>query len=231
MTIEVAIEKVRDSAEGRGKKFPLDFWADVEIQRVINTKRWWWRKKLFTLTLAASTALYDLTATGAGDADAGDFLEMIKLMLRDSDGSVNPILRQTDSVEVHKILAGGAVDGDPSTYIIEPGTTQQIRFDRGASSAKVVAGTYWAAYNPEELGENIDIAIPIIPPQFHYIIPMRLTQRMFMFLYGQEDPRYPAARAEAREAMNELHAFKEPSSTDPSNMMAGRNPHAVQSTR
>ena len=229
MTIEEAIEAVRESAEGRGKKFNLDFWADIEIQRVINTKRWWWRKKLFTLTLAVSTALYDLTDTA--NANAGDFLEMIKLMLRDSDGSVNPILRQTDSVEVHKILAGGAVEGDPSTYIIEPGTTQQIRFDRGASSAKVVAGTYWAAYNPAELGADISAAIPIIPPQFHYIIPLRLTQRMFMFLYGQEDPRYPAARAEAREAMGELHAFKEPSSTDPSNMMAGRNPHAVQSTR
>ena len=229
MTIEEAIEAVRDSAEGRGKKFNLDFWADIEIQRVINTKRWWWRKKLFTLTLAVSTSLYDLTDTG--NANAGDFLEMVKLMLRDSDGSVNPILRQTDSVEVHKILAGGSNDGDPSTYIIEPGTTQQIRFDRGASSAKVVAGTYWAAYNPTELGIDISVPIPIIPPQFHYIIPLRLTQRMFMFLYGQEDPRYPAARAEAKEAMAELHAFKEPSSTDPSNMMAGRNPHAVQSTR
>ena len=229
MTIEVAIEKVRDSVEGRGKKFPLDFWADVEIQRIINKKRWWWRKKLFTLTLVVTTSLYNLT--DSGNADAGDFLEMIKLMLRDSDGSVAPILRQTDSIEVHKILAQGAVDGDPSTYIIEPGTTQSIRFDRGASSAKVIAGTYWAAYNPTELGEDISVDIPIIPPQFHYIVPLRLAQRMFMFLYGQDDPRYPAARAEAREAMTELEAFKEPSSTDFDNMMAGRNPHAVQSTR
>lgn len=230
MTIEEAIEAVREFGEGRAKKLNLDVWADIEIQRIINRKRWWWRKKLFTFTLIATQSLYDLTLTGASNADASDFLEMIRLVLRNTDNSVTPIHRQLDSDEIHKILAQGAVDGDPATYIIEPGQTQRIRFDRGASTALTVAGTYWAAYNPSQFGNDIAQPIPIIPPQFHYVVPLRLTQRVFLFLYGQDDPRYPAARAEANEGIKELEAFKNPSGTDFDNLMAGKNVHAVQST-
>ena len=77
MTIEEVVTLVRQFAEGRAKKLDLDTWADLEVQSIINRKRWWWRKKRFSYTLVVGDSTKDLNDNDNGIAT--DFQEMIDL--------------------------------------------------------------------------------------------------------------------------------------------------------
>lgn len=230
MTIEEAIELVRGFAEGRAKKFNLDAWADLEIQDIVNRKRWWWRKKRFSYSLVVGDRTKDLNDSDAGIAT--DFHEMIDLRVLFSDGTHQEVRRETDPAVIQGFYASGLAAGDPGLYIIEPGTTQTLRFDRPHSTARTLAGIYWAAHDPVTPGDNIGIVIPLIPRQYHYVVVRALKKRIFEYLYGQDDPRYPVAVDDFEKGIEQLEAYKDPSTKEGTALVTGpNNPHAVQSTR
>ena len=230
MTCDEAISAVRDFVEARAKKLPLGIWCDLEIQRIVNSRRWWWRRKNFTFTLVPGTQVYDLSDPAG--ADATDFLEMIDLQLRLSNADISLIFRQVSPDETQKILTGEGTAADPTSYIIEPGTTKSIRFNVPPVSPFVVSGLYWASFDPEELGADTSQQIPLIPRAFHYVVVLRLLARTAFFLFGQAgDPRVQGAAADAEMAMGELRAFKGPSSTETVDFIAHNDINTVSSTR
>ncbi len=229
MTKEVAVEMVREFAEGRGSYFNLDRWIDFTIQKIVNQRMWWWRKIQTTFTLTVGTNEYDLSAAGLNIAD--DFFKMIHLAFIDGNGKSQEIIRETDPLIVQDILAGTLTSDDPATYIIKPGTTKTIVFSSDPSNARTVTMLYWSAHDPVEPGLNPSEEIPLIPRPYHYVVVQHLKVPFMETLFGQTDPRYATSKAEAAESMRELEAFREPSTRERHHLIVGKNIHAVQSTR
>lgn len=199
------ITAATDFTEGRPVKVNLSVWLDFEIQKIINKKRYWWRKKSFTFNSVAGTATYNLGKAGTGHLDkADDLAQLINLYRVESSGGVSKIYPQNNEDEIQKALAETDT-GEPSWYLIEPGTTKTLRLVLTPNAARTYRGLYWAGYNPSpsETGDTI----PLIPETHHYVCLEALLRRVFLHLFGHKDARYIAQDAEYREALADLAAI------------------------
>lgn len=190
-------------AEGRLINVTLSTWLDLEISEIIHRKRYWWRRKSFTLTTVAGTATYDVSASGLNLADN---LEQIINVYRVSAGTDPAKINfEGDENRVQNMLAS-TTQADPAFYLIEPGTTHTLRFSDIPNAAKDYRILYWAGHNPSL--ESIEEAIPLIPPAFHYVALLALTKRIFQFLFGLKDNRYVVAEKDLERALEKLDGYQ-----------------------
>jgi hypothetical protein len=208
-TKQEIIDMCAEFTENRITKLSLQKWFDFELQNLINKKRWFWRKKFFTQNLTIGTQSYDLsrTAVTGGTGWADDFFQMISLWLNNSDGSQTEILFTTAQDEVAAMLVNTDT-GQPGIYTLKPGTSKTLMFDVLPDTAYSITGHYWATFN--RTGDSADDSIPLIPEPFHYVMLHLLLKRMFMYLYGQKDPRYVIAAQDAKDAVADLEAYNRP---------------------
>ena len=258
-----------------GTPSTIDTWLDVELSNLISRRRYWWRKKFFSLTTQRNVQIYDLTAVGP---NATDYEQMINLYYLPTAGETPPIKFVENTDEVQTLLNSGLV-GPPKKYFNLPGSPlTTIAFSPTPDNNYPIKGMYWARYvrpttgqltaftiangganfaandtfviyqnNAWALGKALtvngtggvttaalvfgglnfqtgngvpttaasgigaglvvnvtalsgptgDVAeIPLIPEQFHYVPMIALLKRVFLYLYGENDPRYAAVRDE-----------------------------------
>lgn len=227
MTREEIIEAVHNLTEDRIRKLVLDKWLEIELTRIVNRKHYWWRKKTFSFTCSAGTPIYDLSANGLNIAD--DFDQMVTFVRWDSSDNVVPMSFISDPQDVLTVIYDTST-GTPTGWLIEPGTTQTIRLAPVPSSSHTFRGLYWAGINTKWSTPGSG-TIPLIPPQFHYVVLVALTRRAFQYLYGQKDARYATALQEEMQAMKELAAYVAPT-TDFAIELRSYDPNVfVQSTK
>lgn len=199
-------EMVEEITEKRATKLNLLKWLDFELQKIVNKKRWWWRRKSFTLTLAPGTATYNL-ARSPGLDKADDLESMIILYLVDSSGNVSELYYTSDPFKVAQILANTSSD-TPCYWTFEPGAQKTIRLDKKPLAGDTLYGIYWAGFNPSS--DSSDRSIPLIPENYQYVALDFLLKRVCFYLFGVKDSRYVAAAADAQASLNDLLAYNEP---------------------
>lgn len=207
-TKDEIIDLAHQFTERRVSKPDLLRWLDLEIQQIVNEKRWWWRRKSFSQVLTAGTATYNLGRAGTSPLNKADDLEsVIILFLVDSSGNVSELYYTSDPIKVAQILANTSSD-TPCYWTFEPGTTKTIRLDKKPLAAETMYGVYWAGFNPT--ADLSDQAIPLIPETYHYVPLKCLVRTMFAYLYGQKDARYAVAEQHATKALEQLRGYNEP---------------------
>lgn len=223
---EEIVTAVLNLCEDRIKSFTLESWLDVELAKIINRKRYWWRKKILNTTLTAGNRELDLTA--GSPPPANDFQEMIRLFRWDSETS-RPEIDYVSEAEAVLAMQHGTKTGPPTGWTIKPGTTQTLLFYPQPTADATIRGTYWAALNPS-LNQATG-AVPLLPPGFHHVALLALQKRAFQYLYGQKDPRFMVAVAELKEGVDELDSFRGPASAEAVEFRSQDSDSFVQSTR
>ena len=214
------ISMATEFVEDRANKPDLDKWLALEVARIVNKKDWWWKRKYFTLTSQVGQATYNL-----GDTDkvvgnttytalnlADDFKRMIWFYRKNSNTDYAPLVFESDAVGALKLLTD-TQQAEPTKYIIQPGTTKVLRLGAIPSIAQDFVGYYEAGVPLESLDEALT-EIPLIPSEHHELVLFAMLKRLFLYLYGQEDPRYVAIAAEFKEAWESLENYKSPATEE-----------------
>lgn len=215
MTRQEILDLVKDHAEDRITNFQLDKWLGVEINRTINRRPYWWRRKTFKITSVVGTSQYNLSDVADGLNNnpldvAKDFQQMVKLYHMESVNTFNELTYESEMLSVLAMIYDTTQD-EPAKWMIQPGTVHHrtIRLSPVPNAVRDYVGLYLAGANL-----RLDITeqdIPLIPPDFHDVVLFRMLRRIFFYLYGQKDPRYMGAVAELQEVQGELDAFGDPS--------------------
>lgn len=226
MSRQEIVSAVLEMAEDRLKKMTLDAWLEIELARIINRKKYWWRKKLFALSSVAATREYNLDATGLNVAD--DFHQMVELNRWDSDSSHPRMTFVSDAAGI-TLMQYGATTGPPTSYTIKPGTSKTLLLYPITTSAAQYYGMYWASLNAKWNTQGA-LTIPLIPEDYHYVALLALQKRAFFYLYGQKDPRFAVAVADLAEGIKDLDGYKAPTTEVALEMRSGDPDIFVRST-
>src|ERR1035437_4273380 len=129
--IETIKASLANFVQDQAMKFDVPFWLDFEIQRLVNRKRWWWRKKTFSFPLVVGTATYDLSRDGLNQAD--DLDQMISMYTVDSSGNLAELVFTSKAEDVQAFIAETSTE-KPCKWTIDPGTSKTIRLDVKSNS-------------------------------------------------------------------------------------------------
>lgn len=209
MTRDELVKAALEFAENRVNRLTVETWLNVATNKLINRKRYWWRKKFFTLNTTAAKATYALDAADTSHL-ADHFQQMITFRRFDSNGSfVGTVQFRNDPAVVAQILADQTTQGEPANWIIEPGTTRTLRINPVPSGLFILIGYYWAGFNSTAWAS--ETSIPLLPEDYHYVLLAGFMRHLFLYLYGQKDPRFPAIDAEYKDGLNDLDRYRNPS--------------------
>jgi len=170
---------------------PADIWLDSDISDIIERKNYWWREKRFTFSTALSTPYYDLVA--GGTPIAADFKQIVNLYWLRSAGKHTQLEYVSNSDEKQRCLNSGTI-GSPQKYFVNPNSNTQLVIWPQADAVYPMAGMYIAGYVRPSNGNAG--TIPLIPTQFHYVPLLQFQKRIFLYLFGENDPRYTTVKAE-----------------------------------
>lgn len=209
MTLEEIADAVNNITEGQVKKLNIRAWTAMELSRIVNRRKYWWRKKALSFMSVPNQATYDLSDEGLGIAD--DFLQMASNLFRwDSSSSQTEIPFQGDNLAVLNMINDTVTQGDPATFAIEPGTTKVLRLSPLEISARLYVGMYLAGVILDWSTPS-ETKIPLIPLEYHYVVLLAMQRRAFFYLYGQKDPRFAAAVADEQAGLKDLDEYRSPS--------------------
>lgn len=93
-------------------------------------------------------------------------------------------------------LIENATPGQPTSYTVDPNSYQTLRINLPAG-AYTLRMTYWAMPNPAT--DDVSDAVPLVPKYLHYALVDRLEMDILRRLYGPQDAKYLAARADYEE--------------------------------
>lgn len=212
MTFAEIEDAIRNISENRITKLNVRSWAQVELARLVNRKKYWWRNKALAFRSVAGRATYNLSDVGTQATNAApDFLQMSSSLYRwDSDTSQVELPFQGDKFAILR-MANSIATGDPATFTVEPGKTKVLRLTPiEATDNRLYVGMYYAGLLIKWSSASED-EIPLIPPEFHYVAMLSMQRRAFFYLYGQKDPRFVAAVQDEAQGIKDLDEYRAPS--------------------
>ena len=209
MTREEIVQAVQNITEGRITQLNVEAWLEIELSRIVNRKHYWWRRKNYTFNSVAGTATYNLAVDGTAPLNiADDFYQSSKLYRWVSNTERVKIEWEGDASNILGMVYD-TTQGEPKIHTVEPGTTKVIRLGPVPNAVAQYVGLYYAGVNTK--WSNPTDAIPLVPPEHHYVVLFAMVRRAFDYLYGQEDVRYVNAVRDEKEALVELDHYDAPS--------------------
>lgn len=225
MTVQELVEAIRSITEQSVTKLKLESWLSMELGRIVNRKKYWWRKAPLEFDSVANKATYDLTAGNL----AADFLQMAT-PLYEFQGvqKVGELPFVSDHLQVLQMRRETAT-GEPKLFTVELGTTKTLRLTPIPNAIRSYSGVYYrgAVINWTSPAED---EIPLIPPEFHYVVYQAMERRAFYYLYGQKDPRAVLAAQAEKECIADLNDYQAPSTLVAQEWRSGDSQSFVQST-
>jgi len=225
VTVEELLEAVRNITEENVKKLKLESWISIELGRIVNRKKYWWRKAPLAFTSEANTATYDLAKKGAAD-----FLQFATPLYEFQNVTkVAELPFVSDNVSILQMVRDTST-GVPTLMTIEPGTVRTLRLSPVPNSVRSYSAIYYrgAIVKFKSPGNS---EIPLIPDSFHYVLLQSLERRAFFYLYGQKDPRAVVAAQAEQQALADLDDYKAPSTLVAVEWRSSDESSFVQSTR
>jgi|ERR1019366_6686854 hypothetical protein len=175
---------------GNNKPDPRMEWF-LALDEFCQEKHFWWRRKAFSQATSVGQQTYDLSLTGAGNANAGDLAEIEELFVVNAAPqywpcSVNPEFTAREQI--------GAIYGTQAVgqlipragYFMLPGAFQVLQLSQPPQQVYTIAGTYYAVPMVTDTSED---TIPLVPPFLHWGLMYMYERRVAEFLLTQEDPR------------------------------------------
>lgn len=224
MKVQEITEAIRSITENSVKKLKLESWISMELARIVNRKKYWWRK---------SALSFDTVANNPNADAPTDFLQ-IGSPLYEFQGvtKVAEIPFVSDSTTILQMVRGTAI-GQPKMFTMEPGKTKQFRLSPIPDQVRSYSAIYYRGAvikwtSPG--GDGNDDEIPLIPPEYHYVVYQAMERRAFYYLYGQKDPRAVLAAQMENQAIADLDDYKAPSTLVAPEWRDGNPQDFVQST-
>lgn len=230
MKVQELTDALRNISEDSIKKLKLESWISLELARIVNRRNYWWRKANLSFSSVAGQALYDLIAGGA-NAIAGDFYQMASPLYQ-FDGKGGKIAELPYVSDSQGILAmqASTTSGTPTLFTLEPGKANKtLRLTPIPGALIPYSGLYYRAAIINWNTPNMD-DIPVVPPEFHYVVYQALERRIFFYMYGQKDPRAVIAAAAEKECLADLDGYKAGSTLVAPEWRSGDCRDFVQST-
>ena len=224
-TKQEIVDLVTELAEGRGIKLNLKAWLDLEISQIIQKKRFWWRRRLATFDSVVGTSEYDLSADGLDKAD--DLEQIISVYRLNAAGSADKIYFEGDEDRIQALLAD-STQGEPTVYFPYPGAPLTLCLKMNPDAVATYQVTYWAGFNIH--GDVSSDTIPLIPPTYHHVPLLALVRRVYLHLFGQNDPRFAVAEKDFQSALGDLMAFQAPSQESVTEFRTSDSNATVRST-
>lgn len=229
MKIQEITEAIRGITEDSVKKLKVESWLSLELGRIVNRRTYWWRKAALEFSSVAGQATYDLTTGGA--PIAADFLQAASPLYQ-FDGGATPTA-QLPFVADHLgmlTMRRSTVGGTPTLWTVELGTSKTLRLAPIPNAVIPYAAVYYRGAVINWNSPNVD-DVPLIPPEFHYVLYQAMERRAFFYLYGQRDPRATIAAQAEQAALADLDSYKSPSTTVAVEWRSSDEQSFVRSTR
>jgi hypothetical protein len=207
LTRSQLVEIVTNLCEGSAQKLKIQSWIELELAQLVARKSYWWRRKTLSFNSGVAVPTYDFSQDGLDVAN--DFLKLIKLWRWNGGGTNKEPIPYISDVSGTVDAVYGTTQAKPTGCVVEPGTTKVLRLTPIPIAAEAYVGLYEAGVNInwDDTGDGI----PLLPPEYHFVLSFALNRRVFQYLYGQNDNRYATALAEEKEAIAMLDNYKAPS--------------------
>lgn len=220
MTVQEVLEAIRSITEQKITKLKLESWASVEIGRIVNRKKYWWRRN----ALSFDTVVGEATVNAPDD-----FLQMASPLFQfqgiEKTGEL-PFV--ADSLRTLQMVRDTST-GEPKLWTMDPGKNKVFRLYPRPNSVRSYSGMYYRGATIKWTSPGDD-EIPLIPPEFHYVVYQAMERRAFFYLYGQKDPRAVLAAQAEKECIADLNDYQAPSTIAPLDWRSGDPQSFVQST-
>lgn len=221
MKVQEIIEAIRSITEQSVTKLKLESWLSMELGRIVNRKKYFWRKAAFSLASEVNKPLYDAPA---------DFLQI-----------ASPLYEFQNSIKVAELpfvsahlqilqMIRDTTTGTPSLFTVEPGGTKEFRLSPIPNSVRNYSAMYYRGATIKWTSPDED-EIPLIPQEFHYVVYQAMERRAFYYMYGQRDPRATIAAQAEQSALADLDDYKSPSTLTSVEWRSGNPDDFVQSTQ
>lgn len=220
MTRTEIVELSNQLTERKGEKvLNLQSLYRFVVQDICKRQRFWWRRKYFSIQLAAGTPTYDLTAVVTTPAGAmTDILldEIIKftVILSPSPYQVAEYVPVFDPETLIDMVNNtqntsptqGNTQAPGGRYTMDPTGINTIRIDPpdNVYTAYIVG---WAMPNPAS--DSASDAVPLIPAFGHNTIVAGMNAKIFKFAYGSKNEKTLDAIAEYEQGLQDLMQRKQ----------------------
>lgn len=160
----------------------------LALDRFVQEKHYWWRRKTATLTTLIGVAAYDLSDPNG--ANAPDCVEIEEMYIVNGNPLWWPqgVPPELTARQVLMSIYGGQLG--PTIpyggYLLQPGKFQELIFSVAPQQAYQAAWTYWAA---PMVTDTTTETVPLVPPNLHYGLVDMLNLEFAKFLTGEDDPR------------------------------------------
>ena len=226
MKIQEISAAIREITENSIKKLTIESWLSLELGRICARKPYWWRKAALEFSTIANQPTYDLAA---GGPIAADFLQMASPLYQfDGTTKVAELPFVADALGMLQ-MRRNIVGGTPTLFTVELGTSKTLRLAPIPNAALNYAGVYYRGAVINWNSPNVD-EVPLIPPEFHYVLYQAMERRAFFYLYGSKDPRGVLSAQAEQQCLADLDSYKSPSTLVAPEWRSGDPQSFVQST-
>lgn len=171
----------------------------LALDQLCNKQHFWWRKRRASITtIVGQAGPYDISG------NAPDFVELETALLMNADGiTVERELHHiTDPGQQLQMLLNNVQDTPACVFVDTQTSYQNLCFQAPSNVAQLVWFWYYAM--PMVVDPSQD-KIPLLPPWLHYGMVTCLERRVYLVLYGNEDPRYETTNAEYEEFIEDAN--------------------------
>lgn len=242
-------EQVKQAAnrrtEQRGSSLDLDAELYIALEELCLESRWWWRRRIATLTLTAGQPQYDLTsASGFNAADFQQFAKNgVKLFYPGSPPQQpppNPWQNQpwyglepvfdADAQDAIVVMQSSYPPTTPCRYFLKPGNSGTvIWFDPIPDAPYPAALAYWAV--PNYSADSAPQVIPLLPQWMQPTLIKKLETQILSFLGEEFAAKYEASVQEYGRDVERAKLYRQFADGFVQEFRSHSPDDAVQSTR
>jgi hypothetical protein len=193
-TKSLIVGEVQKRTENRvANKMDLNMEFFLALDQLCNEQHFWWRKRRAKIaTVIGQATPYDISTV------APDFVELETALLMNADGVTvqRELTHITDPGHQLEMLLNNVRDTPSNVFVDTQTSYQNLCFQAPASVAQLVYFMYYAMPMVTDLTQD---KIPLLPPWLHYGMISALERRVYLVLFGNEDPRYETTNEEYQE--------------------------------
>lgn len=215
------IELALQLAERKGEKtVSLPSLYRFVLQDICKRERFWWRRVVFSFTLAAGTPTYDLTTITTTPSNALteidlDEITKFTIILTPSPYQVAELVFAPDPETLIDMINNtqitspltGDLQSPGGRYCFDGNDYKTIRIDPpDLNYTAYIVG--WGMPNPPS--DSANDAVPLIPPWGHNTIVEGMKAYLFDFAYGADNPKALGAHSNYEKAIQDLASRRYP---------------------
>jgi hypothetical protein len=198
MTFQQIIDVANSRTENRGKKtLQLNYELLTVVQDLCSRKRWFWRKKRYTITTVAGTSTYDLSSSSviasAGGIDVEEIIkDSVVYVLGPTQLSRMGVIFDEDLQM--KAIEDTSTTGEPTAIFIEPGSYQTVRVTPVPAGVYTISFMAWAMPNSDF--DGILTSVPLVPKYMHPVLVKGLETQILRYTIGEGAAKFTTANGE-----------------------------------